>query len=140
MEVARHVQSIQNRNLIIFFFYNILRKKYYKCFCVPLRCIILRYFTGLQSCSLLLVDIGLLKLVRFGTFNINLVNLLGVHQSFVWLLLNWWKKIKTFGFLTGSGGIDMEHWVEIGNITIYTIVFSKSREQLFRSSGFSRSF
>ena len=37
------------------YFSNILRKKYYKHFCVLLWCKTFRYFTGVQSCFLLLV-------------------------------------------------------------------------------------
>ena len=53
LEVARHVQSIQNRKLVIFC--NILRKKWCNCFCVLLWCKAFRYFTGVLSGSLLLV-------------------------------------------------------------------------------------
>ena len=49
MEVTRHVQSTQNRELVIFF--NILRKKGSSCFWYKT----FRYFIGVQSCSLLLV-------------------------------------------------------------------------------------
>ena len=53
LEVARHVQSIQNRKLVIFC--NILRKKWCNCFCVLLWCKAFRYFMGVLSGSLLLV-------------------------------------------------------------------------------------
>ena len=55
MEVARHVQSTQNRKLVMFLQH--IKKKCRNCFCVLLWCKRVRYFTGVQSCSLLLVTI-----------------------------------------------------------------------------------
>ena len=54
IEVARHVQSTQNWKLVIFWQY-LKKKKCSKCLCVLLCCKILRYFTGVQSCPLLLL-------------------------------------------------------------------------------------
>ena len=52
LELLFLIQSSQNRKLVIFC--NILRKKCHNCFCVLLWCKTFRYFTGVQSCSLLL--------------------------------------------------------------------------------------
>ena len=53
MEVARHVQRNQNRKLGIFFQY--IMKKVSQLLCVLWWCKTFRYFTRVQSCSLLLV-------------------------------------------------------------------------------------
>ena len=50
MEVARYVQSTQNRKLVIFL------QRVLQHFCVLLRCKTFRYFTGVQPCLLLLVS------------------------------------------------------------------------------------
>ena len=51
MEVARHVQSTQNRKLVMLFQY--IKKNYHNSLCVLLWWTF-RYFTGVQSCLLLL--------------------------------------------------------------------------------------
>ena len=54
VEVARHIQNTQNRKLIIFL--QCIKKKLSQLHCVLLWCKTFRYFTGVQSYSLLLVN------------------------------------------------------------------------------------
>ena len=51
IEVARYVQSTQNRKLVIFL------QRVLQHFCVLLLCKTFRYFTGVQQCVLLLVSL-----------------------------------------------------------------------------------
>ena len=62
LEVARLVQNTQNRKLVIFLQY--IKKKFSQLLCVLLWCKTFRYFTGVQSCSLLhvIMTISLRKL------------------------------------------------------------------------------
>ena len=62
VEVARHVRNTQNRKLVIFLQY--IKKKLSQLLCVLLWCNTFRYFTGVQSCSLLhvIMTISLRKL------------------------------------------------------------------------------
>ena len=53
MKVARHVQSTQKRKFVKLWQY--IKKKYSNCFCVLLWSKTVRYFTGFQSCLLLLI-------------------------------------------------------------------------------------
>ena len=64
MEVARHVQNTQNRNLVILLQYI---KKLWQLLCVLLWCKTFRYFMGVQSCSLLLV-LAKLFIYKFDSF------------------------------------------------------------------------
>ena len=60
MKVARHVQNTRKKKFVKFLPY--IKKKYCNCFCVLLWYKTLRYFTGFQSCLLLLVlGVGVVK-------------------------------------------------------------------------------
>ena len=69
MEVLRHVQNTRNRKLV----------KLSQLLCVLLGCKTFRYFTGVQSCSLLLVFAFFLKHLYF-QYNIQHLSL--YHHNF----------------------------------------------------------
>ena len=60
MEVTRHVQNTLNRNLAVFLEY--IKKKLLQLLLSSFWCKTFRYFTRIQQCSLLLIDLSLFLL------------------------------------------------------------------------------